>query len=229
MPRTRSLLRVWRAGAPPSLLQRRAPWPCAREHVQRRLPGPRPRIAAAGYSTAPGAPLAEMRLAFVGAGKMAEAIVGGLPPALWPAVIVSDHQPARCALFRQRFGVAIAENNAAACTGADVVVLAVKPNNVEQAMASIRGRIAPDGLVLSIVAGCTTAQLAGLGGHAAVVRTMPNTPAMIGRGMTVWCATAEVSEAQRAVVRGVLNAIGEEHFVTDEIQLDMATAVPAPE
>ncbi len=94
------------------------------------------------------------------------------------------------------------------------VVLAVKPQNVESVFSSIK--LGPDSVLISIVAGLPMEELERLSGCPAIVRTMPNTPAMIGQGMTVWCATDAVSEAQEALVRRILTAMGHEIRVQDE-------------
>ncbi|MDY7076219.1 MAG: pyrroline-5-carboxylate reductase, partial [Chloroflexota bacterium] len=92
-------------------------------------------------------------------------------------------------------------------------------------LAELRGRVRPTALVFSIVAGMPIATIhAGLD-HVAIVRTMPNTPAQIGEGMTVWTAAPAVTEAQRAQARAILQTMGLEMYVTHEDALDMATAV----
>jgi pyrroline-5-carboxylate reductase len=96
------------------------------------------------------------------------------------------------------------------------VILAVKPQNVKSVFASMKGTLAPDAVLISIVAGLPMEELQRLSGCAAVVRTMPNTPAMIGQGMTVWCATDAVDKQQEARVQRILTAMGHEIHVENE-------------
>jgi pyrroline-5-carboxylate reductase len=108
---------------------------------------------------------------------------------------------------------------------ANVVVLSVKPQRLSAVMTGLHGQIPPDALILSIVAGATIEKISAGLGHASVVRTMPNTPARIGEGITVWVASDAVSDPQKAQARTILSALGEEVFVEDEYYLDMATAL----
>jgi pyrroline-5-carboxylate reductase len=131
--------------------------------------------------------------------------------------------------LRARYGVATCTDNRCALTlnggQADVVVLSVKPQVLHAVIEELKGAIPPQALVLSIVAGVNTNTIAHGLAHAAVVRAMPNTPAQIGQGMTVWTAAPAVSELQRSCARDILRAMGEEVYVKDESKLDMATAV----
>jgi pyrroline-5-carboxylate reductase len=115
--------------------------------------------------------------------------------------------------------------NAEAASHADVVVLSVKPQSLGKVFTTIRGHVQPHALILSIVAGAPISKIAGGLEHAAVVRSMPNTPAQIGEGITVWTAASAVTEEQQQMARRILQALGEEVFVEDEIFLDMATAL----
>jgi pyrroline-5-carboxylate reductase len=116
-------------------------------------------------------------------------------------------------------------DNAAAAKGAAVVVLAVKPQRLDRVLQDIRGSVPPTALVLSIVAGATIAKIGGGLGHDAIVRSMPNTPAQIGEGITVWTVSEAVSEQQKGTAREILTAFGDEVFVDEERFLDMATAL----
>ena len=173
-------------------------------------------------------PLENVQLAFIGAGAMGEALIGGLLAAGRVApgqVTATDARPERLEEVRGRFGIQAAAGNRAAARGADVVVLAVKPQVLPAVLAELRGELRPAALALSIVAGATVESIAAGVGHRAVVRTMPNTPAQIGEGMTVWTATPEVSPAQRGQAQAIAGAFGRELHVADERFLDMATAV----
>ena len=121
--------------------------------------------------------------------------------------------------------VCTAADNVSAVRDADIIVLSVKPQVLPKLLPELHGCIKPDALVLSIVAGAPIEMLQVGLGHQAVIRTMPNTPAQIGQGMTVWMATPEVTARQRTWAEAILKAMGETLNVHDEEMLDMATAV----
>jgi pyrroline-5-carboxylate reductase len=172
-----------------------------------------------------GAPI----LAFVGGGAMGEAILKALltQSVLQPAQIrVSEPDDVRRAGLRQKYGVDVYTDNAACVAGASVVVLAVKPQVAPAAMAAMRGALSPDSLVFSIMAGVTIgAMRAALHPTQPVIRTMPNTPAQIGMGMTAWLPTDNVSPEQLALAGRMLAAMGEEVQVAGEQYIDKATAI----
>jgi pyrroline-5-carboxylate reductase len=126
--------------------------------------------------------------------------------------------------LREKFGVLPFTDNADASLKADVVVLSVKPQRLSAVMKGLKV-IRPEALVLSIIAGASIRKLSTGLKHHAVVRSMPNSPAQIGEGITVWTASAAVSDEQKTVARSILSALGEEVFVEDEYYLDMATAL----
>ena len=172
--------------------------------------------------------LEDARLAFIGAGAMGEALIGGLLSGgrVTPGqVTATDTRPERLDEMRGRFGIETGSDNRAAARAADVVVLAVKPQVLPGVLAELRGSVGGDALVVSIVAGATIQSIADGLEHRAVVRTMPNTPAQVAEGMTVWTATPEVSVAQREQTRAIVGAFGREIHVAEERFLDMATAV----
>lgn len=168
------------------------------------------------------------KIAVIGAGAMAEAMIAGLlnNQVVEAERLVASHPRAeRADELHERYGVTAVRDNAEAATDADVVVLSVKPQVVGQVLEELHGRIKPGALVLSIAAGVSLARIiAGLA-HGAVVRSMPNTPARIGMGITVWCASPAVTPAQLEQTRIILSALGKEVFVDDEDYLDMATAL----
>lgn len=169
-----------------------------------------------------------MRVGIVGAGVMAEAMISGLlaDRAVAGDDLVASHPRAdRRAGLEERHGIRSVAVNREALAGADVVVLAVKPQMVARVMRDLRGRLTADQVVVSIVAGATLRSLATGLAHPAVVRAMPNTPSQIRRGMSVWCATPECTARQRDRARAVLRAIGEERQVDDESFVAMATAL----
>lgn len=167
-----------------------------------------------------------LKISFVGSGVMAEAMIRGmLQEGLTPPdhLRCSDPQPARLAYLRDKYGVGTTQSNAEVAAGADVVVLSVKPQMFSEVSAQLQ---VPEGaLILSIMAGVTAAQIVRRCQHPAVVRVMPNTPAQIGKGVSVWCATEAVNDAQHDHARAVLKALGSEHHVHHEQMLDMATAL----
>ena len=168
------------------------------------------------------------RLAVVGAGSMAEAMVAGLVDRRLLAgdqVVCSHPRPDRRAELESRHGVRAVTGNREAVPGADIVLLAVKPQVLPTVLHELRGVLAPGQLVLSVVAGASTAALTAGLDHHAVVRSMPNTPATIGRGVTVWFATEQVGAVDRRRTRAMLSALGREFEVHDERQVAMATAV----
>ena len=172
--------------------------------------------------------LSDLNVAFIGAGAMASAMIGGLLARhdVEPdGVIASDRHRERLDAVGGQFGVRTTLDNLAAARQAHVVVLSVKPQVLPAVLAELRGAVEPGALVVSIVAGATIASIATGLGHRGIVRTMPNTPAQVGEGMTVWTATPEVSEEQREQARAIVAALGRQLFVEEEKFLDMATAI----
>ena len=169
----------------------------------------------------------QMRVAIVGAGVMAEAMVAGLiADHLPPGQIVASHpRRDRREALSATHGVRMVGRNADAVADAEIVVLAVKPQMLASVMRELAPALRDDQVVLSIVAGATLRSLATGLGHAAVVRAMPNTPAQIRRGIAVWAASSACNAAQRDLARTVLKALGEETEVHDEEFVAMATAL----
>src|SRR3989304_1335454 len=168
------------------------------------------------------------RIAFGGPGVMAEAMVAGLiDRAGVPAahIRMSGPRGERLHELVERYDLQTTTDNRQAVNDADIVVVSVKPQSLVPALTGVQGAIPAGALVLSIVAGARLANLSRLLGHACVVRSMPNTPAQIGEGITVWTATEAVSAAQREEARQILGALGPEIFAEDEDFLDMATAL----
>jgi pyrroline-5-carboxylate reductase len=173
-------------------------------------------------------PLARSAIATVGSGVMAEGLVAGLlrGNVVSPDQIVASHPRAdRRDALATAYGIRTVASNAEAVRGADIVLLAIKPQMLARVAADLRPELRPGQLVISILAGATTAALTELLGHPAVVRAMPNTPAQLGRGMTVWYATPETSAEQRAQAAALLDTLGAQIEVDDEKFVAMATAV----
>ncbi len=173
-------------------------------------------------------PLRGKRIAFIGGGTMAEAMIRGLLERrlVTPAhVAVTGPRRERRAELAKRFGVRAIASNAEAARDAHVVVLSVKPQVLATVMRELNGKLRAEQLVLSIVAGATLRSLRHGLGHGAVVRSMPNTPAQIGMGVSVWTATPEVTADQRELARVVLGAFGEVLHAEEEADVDRATAL----
>lgn len=172
--------------------------------------------------------LKESKVAFVGSGIMAEAMIRGLlaKELVDPGrVVASGPRSARGDELNKRYGINVTSDNCAAVEGAEIVVIAVKPQVLPHVMHALKGHIPDSALVLSIVAGARLGTLEHGLGHPNLVRSMPNTPAQIGQGITVWIASPSVTPPQREQARIILAALGEEIPVEDEDYLDMATAL----
>ena len=172
--------------------------------------------------------LRDETLAFIGCGMMGEAMVKGLlrEGLVDPRQIIASHPRAeRCLELENRYGVRVTDNNAEAAADATFVAVAVKPQFLGEVVNDLDGVLNMDVTVLSVVAGATTARLGSDFGVSRVVRVMPNTPAQIGRGMSVWTATDTVDELGQKKVRVILSALGAEEYVIHENELDMATAL----
>ena len=161
---------------------------------------------------------------------MAEALIKGILEARLAApqdMRVGEPQESRRAHLKQKYGLASHPGNLEAANGADMVVLAVKPQSLKEVMSGLKKGLSKDSAVASIVAGAKMATLAQGLDHPAVIRIMPNTPAQIGAGMSVWTASPEVPEAKLEAARDILRTLGEEVYVADEKLIDMATALSA--
>ena len=141
------------------------------------------------------------------------------------AISVSDVDEARRQYLGQEYGVEVMSSNRLAVANSDVVVFAIKPQNLAEVMAELNGQLKSAQLVLSIIAGARINTLCLGLSHSRVVRAMPNTPAQIGEGISVWTATAEVTEPQKRQASSILSTMGKEIYVDNENYLDMATAV----
>ncbi|HLA10563.1 MAG TPA: pyrroline-5-carboxylate reductase, partial [Pyrinomonadaceae bacterium] len=146
-----------------------------------------------------------------------------------PEQIVGSHpRLLRREELQATYGIRMVESNREASEdNKEVVVLAVKPQRAGLVLNELKGALHPDNLLLSIIAGTTIETIAKELMHSAIVRAMPNTPAQIGQGITVWTATPEVSETQQSRIRTLLGALGQEMVVETERMIDMATALSA--
>ena len=169
---------------------------------------------------------------------MAEAIVAGLlrRKLVSPEQISGSHpRQARREEMHVKYGIEMFENNRDAVAASypeatedsSLVVLAVKPQRLHRVLEELKGALVKEQLVVSIVAGARIATIAEELLHTSIVRTMPNTAAQIGEGVTAWTTSAEVSEKQERQVCAMLEALGKAVRVENEHQIDMATALSA--
>jgi len=168
-----------------------------------------------------------MNIGLIGGGAMGEAIVSAVLKAevASPAQVkVFDVSAERLHHLSASYNVAMAESPEQAVENVDFAIMAVKPQDFLKAAGTIAGKL-KGATVISIMAGVTIEQLSSALRCDSVVRSMPNTPAQIGEGMTAWTATAGVSDDARVSVREILGAMGKEAYVPDEKYLDMATGL----
>ena len=168
------------------------------------------------------------RLAFVGGGAMAEAMISGLLQGslLGPdQVRVSDPAEERRDHLHSTYAVRTSAVNRNVLAGAEMVVLAIKPQQLDTVIRELKGALKEEQLVLSVIAGVTIETLAMGLAHPAVVRAIPNTPAQVGAGVTAWIAADAVDALGRARAAALLGSFGRAVELDDEEYLDMATAV----
>ena len=173
-------------------------------------------------------PLNERTIATVGSGVMAEAMIAGLLRGrlVEPSQVVASHpRHERRDHLEREYGIRVVDSNVDAVDAADVILFAIKPQMLNRVGREIGPHLKRGQLVLSVLAGATTKALVGILGHDQVVRSMPNTPARIGKGMTVWYATPETTEDQRTQAAALLGSLGAQIEVDDEKFVAMATAV----
>jgi pyrroline-5-carboxylate reductase len=167
-------------------------------------------------------------IGFIGGGVMAEAMIGGLLRGKLVApehVVAGEPLEKRRAELESRYQIRTTPANIDAVRGAEIVVFAIKPQMLTRVLPELKGALREEQLVISIIAGGRIGTLSEGLHHHAIVRSMPNTPAQIGEGLTVWTCTPVVTELQRRKAAAVFQALGKEILVDDEKYLDMATAV----
>ncbi|MBA3875035.1 MAG: pyrroline-5-carboxylate reductase [Anaerolineae bacterium] len=172
--------------------------------------------------------LGNVTVAFIGSGVMAEAMIKGLlNEKLLPAeqIIAADPREEHVNELSKRYGLKGTTDNSMAADAADILVLSVKPQVLSHVMPELRKGAHSSKLILSIIAGAKIKTIADGVDNASVVRAMPNTPAQIGQGITVWTATPEVLPPQIEQARALIGALGDQIFLDDERYLDMATAL----
>ena len=172
--------------------------------------------------------LENRQIAFVGAGAMGGAMISGVLSCniVEPSqIIAADPRRDVCDELQRKYAVNATTNNIVACRDADVIVLSVKPQVLNEVSEDLSGSIGSDALVISIVAGAKLNTLVAILNHKSVIRCMPNTPAQIGMGISVWTGSVGVSSLQNEQTKTILESLGKQMYVDDEKYLDMATAL----
>ncbi|MCH8831875.1 MAG: pyrroline-5-carboxylate reductase [Chloroflexi bacterium] len=171
-----------------------------------------------------------MKLAFIGGGTMAEAILRGVLDAQVAAptdVAIGEPRPERRQFLSSEFGVQAHQGNLDAAKEADLLILAIKPQDLPVIFQELGERLRPEQAVLSIIAGARMSTLSKGFSHESIIRVMPNTPAQIGQGMSMWTCSRQVSDQHREFTRSIVSTVGKEIYVDDEKYMDMATALSA--
>ncbi|MEE3419793.1 MAG: pyrroline-5-carboxylate reductase [Lachnospiraceae bacterium] len=169
-----------------------------------------------------------MKISFIGCGNMATAIIGGiLAGGLAEPRDITASAPTEATRTKaeETFGIGTTSDNAACARGSDAVVLAVKPIVFDTAAKDIADVLTEDQLVISIAAGVTLERMAAaFGEKAKCVRVMPNTPALVGEGISGWCANDNVTEGDKKLVHGILTSFGEAEEVPERL-MSVVTSV----
>ena len=179
--------------------------------------------------------LSNLHLTFIGCGVMAESIIAGLlrKNLVRAEQITASHPRAsRREELTEKYGISVFEKNTDAVESVksqenSSVFLCVKPQRIKGILDELKGFVAPNQMVLSIVAGARIEAISDALGNEKIVRTMPNTPSQIGAGMTAWTCTETVSEDEKSQVKSLLSALGKELYVENENMIDMATSLSA--
>ncbi len=157
---------------------------------------------------------------------MAQAIISGVKDAgLDASIIVGEPFEARRESLKSDLGVEVTASNREAIAGADIVVLSVKPQQLEAVAEELDGALNADQTVLSIMAGVKIHSIGLKLNHTKLIRVMPNTPAQIRKGISAWTASDDVEQATLDFVASMLSAIGDELKFSDEKHIDIATAL----
>jgi len=169
-----------------------------------------------------------MRISFIGTGTMASAMIKCILEkniALNSEITGSAPTEKRLLEIKQQFGINTSQSNIEAAKNGEIVVLSIKPQVFQKVTEEIKDYLNDSQVVFSIMAGIDIETLQKGLLHKKVVRAMPNTPAQIGQGMTVWTATNEVDENEKGQIKKILSSMGKEFFVEGEEYVDMATAL----
>jgi pyrroline-5-carboxylate reductase len=168
-------------------------------------------------------------IAFIGAGNMTQSIVGGMVQSGYPANYITVSNPSTDKLERlqQQFGVNITPNNIDAVVTADVVVLAVKPQLMATVCEQLKAEVPDlgDKLIISIAAGIRIAKYQDYLGASRIIRVMPNTPSLVGQGMTGLVTHAATTDDDRDFASSIFDRVGKTLWVNDEDQIDILSAL----
>ncbi len=166
-------------------------------------------------------------IGFIGSGNMAEAMINGILKAnvYRPGMVfTSDVRPERLSFLREHYGVRTTESNSELASKSNILVLSVKPQNMTDALNSIRDTIRPEALIISIAAGITTSNISNILGDIAIVRVMPNMPAWVDEAASALFAN-EKAKSKLEMARLILLSVGEAIVLEDEGLMDVVTAV----
>lgn len=166
-------------------------------------------------------------IGFIGGGNMAEALIKGvIESGVYKPenIIVSDIRVERLNYIAEKYNITITEDNGELAEKADLIVLSVKPQNMSEVLEEIKGNVNKETLVISIAAGVRTQKIANLLGEMAIVRVMPNTPALIGKGTSALFANTK-GQSRLDEAEKIFSAVGSCFFVADEGLMDAVTAV----
>jgi len=173
--------------------------------------------------------MSNLNIAFIGGGNMARSLVGGLVAADTPSgtISVSEPQPELRNNLQEDFAIKAHADNISAATDARVIVLAVKPQVLQEVVVELGSLVAEhQPLLVSIAAGVTSASIERwIGSQPALVRVMPNTPALVGAGISALYANKNVNEDQRKLAQTIMSAVGKTVWIEDESLMDVVTAV----
>lgn len=170
----------------------------------------------------------EVTIAFIGAGVMGGTMISGMVKGglVEPQqIIAADTNEQRGAQLVSELGIRFTLDNAEAAQQADMLVIGVKPQQIDKALQPLRGHVDAIPVVVSIVAGTKIRDISERLHNSRIVRVMPNTPGQIAQGMSAWTATYEVDDLQRQQTKALLDTLGESLYVDDENYIDMATAI----
>jgi pyrroline-5-carboxylate reductase len=169
--------------------------------------------------------MAERRIAIIGGGRIGEALLAGLVSSGWTEIVVTSRSDERAAELRERHGVEATTSNPDAVRGAALVVIAVKPQDIDALLAEIGPLLAPEQTVLSVAAAIPTAHIeARIADGVPVVRAMPNAPSTVHEGMAGISAGAHAGDPQLALAEDVLSHLGRVVRVSEQA-MDAVTAV----
>jgi pyrroline-5-carboxylate reductase len=179
--------------------------------------------------------LTNTKLAFIGCGVMAESIIAGLlrKKLVLPAQIVASHpRENRRKELGEKYGIEVFEENSKAVEKIrenenSIVLLCVKPQRIKGVLEELKGSVAQNQIVASIIAGAKIEMISEMLGNQKIVRAMPNTPSQIGAGITAWTCTESISGEEKAQIKALLTALGKELHVETENMIDMATSLSA--